>query len=593
MNDRVSIDLAIGRTQQFPLRGRIAIDGLDLSSLVPAAPLEPGDGTTVEVASGLPRAKLGGELLFTDGGLLDPASLDASITLSEVELGRGDLVLENRGPVVVVIKNGVASVDRARFDGPESRIRVQGQYTLPRQRDDGGLALSIHGDVGLRVLTRITPAVVEADGRVQTHLTLSGLISDPEVYGDAQLEGGFLRMAGLDAPIEDLGARVTFSARSILIEDVHGRAAGGTIHGSGEATLSDGALERYSVDLSGEDLAFVPTDGLEIALAADVELAWARGERLPTLGGEVRVERLAYTHPFDIGPTIGSITRTQRAEVARYDPDADRLALDVRIVDEQAFVVRNNLVEAEVAIDDSRRPFRFVGTDQRFGAIGDMHFTHGRVFFRNATFDIQQGTLAFDDETSIDPRFDVRAHTDIVRRTTDALTAPRWRIALEAEGTADSFEIRTNSDPDLPQDDILMLLAVGMTRSELGQLQLGDVGSTLALEALAQVTGVDREVRRAVPLIDDFRFSSAYSARSGRTEPQVSIGNRIADRVRISATTSLGATPADGARDFQATIDMQLTDESGVQCSYDTYGMSTTSSFGNVGCDLRWRLDFE
>ena len=76
-------------------------------------------------------------------------------------------------------------------------------------------------------------------------------------------------------------------------------------------------------------------------------------------------------------------------------------------------------------------------------------------------------------------------------------------------------------------------------------------------------------------------------ARNGRTEPQVSIGRRLADRVRIGATTGVGAA---AGRDFRAEVDVQLTDTTGVRCSYDTYGQT---SFGNVGCDLRFRLEFE
>lgn len=108
---------------------------------------------------------------------------------------------------------------------------------------------------------------------------------------------------------------------------------------------------------------------------------------------------------------------------------------------------------------------------------------------------------------------------------------------------------------------------------------------------MTQLSGVDREVRRAVPLIDDFRITSAYSLRTGRTEPQVSVGKRIADRVRVSATTGVGAGEA---RDFRALVDMQIDDTTGVQCSYDNFTTTASaSSFGNVGCDLRWRLEFE
>lgn len=576
----MTIDLAVGRSQRYPLRGRIALDGIDLAAFLPASAI-PGSEPA--------RGKLTGEIVFENGGLRDPGSLDGHVMLTELELGRGDLVVANRGPIVIALKNGVASVDRARLVGPESRIRVQGQYELPNERTDGGLALSIDGRVGLGMLTRLTSAITEAQGQVITHLAISGPLADPEIYGDARVEGAFVRAAGLPTPVEDLGAHVTFSARSIQIDDVHGRVAGGTVRGRGEARLADGTLERWSMRLTGADLALAPAEGLDVALSADVEVGWSRGERLPIARGELRVSRLAFSRNIDLGATLGDLSRTQRATVERYDPSADRVALDLRIVDEQPFVVRNNIVEAELVIDDTQRPFRIVGTDQRFGVLGNMEFTRGRIFFRNAIFDLSSGYLSFDDETRIDPTFRLEAVTEI-RRSGD-LAGARWRITLGARGSVESFQMGTRSDPDLPQEDILMLLAVGMTRSEFEQLQTGDLTGTAALEAITTLSGVDREVRRAVPVIDDFRITSAYSLRSGRTEPQISVGKRIADRVRVSATTGVGAGEA---RDFRAIVDMQLDDTTGVQCSYDNFTTTASaSSFGNVGCDLRWRLEFE
>jgi translocation and assembly module TamB len=576
MGGRISIDLAVGRTRQYPLRGRIALDRVELPGLsaIPGAPPS--------------RAILSGELVFEDGGVLEPHTLVAHATFTQLEFGRGDLRFTNRGPILVAIRDGVISVDRARFRGPDSRIRVRGQYTLPSADREGGLALAVRGDVDLGVLSRLTPVVLEASGRARVHLALSGPLTDPEVYGDAELRGGRLRIAGLPSAIEGLDARVTLSARSVLLEDLRAQVAGGTVRGRGQARLADGALERYNLQISAEQLSFAPIEGLDLTLGADVELAWSRGARLPLLTGEVRVERLVHSRHIDLGYTLGELSRPQRAEVVRYDPSADRLAFDLRIVGEAPFAIRNNFVEAELVVDDSRRPFRLVGTDQRFGLLGNLRFVRGQLFFRNTVFDIQAGALSFDDDTRVDPRFEVRALTELVRRSGD-LSAPRWRIFLEAQGTPDAFEITTRSDPDLPQEDVLMLLALGMTRGELGQLQGSDLGSTAALEALSALTGVDREVRRVVPLIDDFRVTTAYSVRTGRTEPRISVGKRSADRVRISASTGIGTGTT---RDVRAALEVELTEETGIQCSYDNFGSSSTS-FGNAGCDLRWRLDLQ
>src|SRR5690606_22147835 len=102
----------------------------------------------------------------------------------------------------------------------------------------------------------------------------------------------------------------------------------------------------WRVRIHGDELGLAPVDGIEVALDADVEVEWTRGERLPTARGELRVGRLSFTRNIDLGTTLGELSRAQRAEVQRYDPDADRVLLDLRIVDVHPFVVRNNLVEA-------------------------------------------------------------------------------------------------------------------------------------------------------------------------------------------------------------------------------------------------------
>jgi translocation and assembly module TamB len=58
--------------------------------------------------------------------------------------------------------------------------------------------------------------------------------------------------------------------------------------------------------------------------------------------------------------------------------------------------------------------------------------------------------------------------------------------------------------------------------------------------------------------------------------------------VRLSATTGLGE-----ARDFRASVEWQLDDQTSVQGGYDNLNTTTNATLGNLGVDLRWRLEFE
>ncbi|MDW8246993.1 MAG: translocation/assembly module TamB domain-containing protein, partial [Sandaracinaceae bacterium] len=84
------------------------------------------------------------------------------------------------------------------------------------------------------------------------------------------------------------------------------------------------------------------------------------------------------------------------------------------------------------------------------------------------------------------------------------------------------------------------------------------------------------------------RVSSAYSVRTGRTEPQISVGKRISDRIRVTATTGLSES-----RELRTVLEAQLDERTSVQAAYDNYNLTSASSFGNIGADIRWRLEFE
>jgi len=569
LNGHVGIDLAVGRTHAFPLRGVIDFASLDLTPFTPHGPrIEPIHGM------------LSGRATLWGGAAMAQDTLVGALQLSELRVGQQNVELRNDGLVDVRLDRGNFRFERARFVGPSSRVSLSGGGSVRR-----GLATTVEGSIDLGLLASLSPTITNAAGHVALHVNVSGPLQDPAVFGEATVSGGSLNIGALPAPLEDLSGRITFSARRVLLENFRARLANGTIRAGGDATIRGRGLDHYEVEATATDVALVPEEGLEVGVGGRATLSWREGDRLPMLRGTVNVQRLAYTRPIQLG-TLEEMARRSRADVQSYDPDQDRLALDLRVVDEGPLRVANNLIDADVRIDDSERAFRVLGTDQRFGVLGTLQIPRGTLRFRNAEFVVSHGVVEFDDETRIDPHFDIRAGTEIQR--SGGLSGPHWRITLHAHGASDSFRLDTSSDPDLSQEDIVLLLTVGMTRAEAEQLQAGDLGQTAALEALSVVTGLDREVRRAVPVIDDFRVSSAYSTRTNRTEPQVSIGKRIADRVRLNATTGLSET-----REVRTSLEWRLGDATSVQAVYDNVNTTSASPLGNVGVDLRWHLEFE
>ena len=164
----------------------------------------------------------------------------------------------------------------------------------------------------------------------------------------------------------------------------------------------------------------------------------------------------------------------------------------------------------------------------------------------------------------------------------------RWRIHMHAHGDTDAPKITFSSDPPLSQEDIVLLLQLGMTRAELDRGLASTLAQTVGLEALSAVTGFDKALRKTLPLFDEVRVLSQYSSRTGRPEPTLLVGKRIGDQLRATVTTGLTQN-----QEIRSNVEWKLSRGVSVQASYDNVNDISSSLFGNLGADLRWRLEFE
>ncbi|MDB4977555.1 MAG: hypothetical protein JWN48_5896 [Myxococcaceae bacterium] len=573
LRDRFRSDLALGLDDNASLRGRIEL------SKLPTAWFLPEDEGKVSALEG----SVSGTAQFVGGDLGHPDSLVGAVALSALSLGGANPWLRNDGPLQITLTGQGAQIERARLAGQGTEVGLRGGASLAE-----GLSLSVAGTLDLAVLSTFVPSITRSSGLLGVDLKLTGPFNDPALFGVAEVKGGNVYTSLLPGPIEHVQARLTFSEREILLESMRGDFAGGRLSLHGSAALKGRKVDRYELALDARDVSLTPLSGVDITLGVETTLVGGASMRLPKLAGSVHIQRARYTRPFSLGiaERLTGFSQAKRAEKANYDPALDRIALDLRVIDDAPLRINNNLLNAELHIEDSERPFRIVGTDQRVGMLGTLELARGSLRFRSSEFRVEDGTVTFIDEHSIHPQIDVHARTEF-RRTAD-VSGNRWSILLHAYGDVEDLKLETSSEPALAREDIALLLTVGLTRAEAERLNSGSLTQGAALEALATVAGVDKEVKRALPVIDDFAVTSAYSVRTNRTEPQVVVGKRLSDRIRATATTGLTTDSY-----FKANVEWRFNDQTSVAAGYDNVQTTTASQFGNVGVDLRWRLEFD
>jgi len=588
-------------------RGRIVFDALDAGALAELIP-------TFALSDSRLEGRLSGTFDLSEWRVADPVSSRAKLALAELSLSRGGYsarVLPGSSPIE--LGGGSVSVPALSMlavtpSGQRATFDITGNVASLRDspRLDGALTLR---PMDLSALTQEFSRVERAKGTVSGKLTVKGPLRSPTYEGGLALAGGELLLRGLATPISDIDLALKLDGGELNVARGAARFGNGTLGIKGGGPVHGFSLSAMRLDLTAREIALPLGDSVKASADADLLATWKPGTgsepALPHLSGNVLLRSFEYRRPVTMTAELQSLGRRgKRTSFEAYDPADDFVDFDVTVHAARALQIKNELVEADLTLGDAGLVLK--GTNGRFGLRGTVEVKPGgRITLRRSVFEVTQGIVRFDDETRIAPNVDVTAVTEYRRyaesssATTGTATntssgsstnvsGGHWTIRMHAHGDADDLKIDLTSDPALAQDDVFLLLTVGLTRTELDQAQSASVGESVALEALGTLSGADKAVTSAVPVIDEFRFGSSYSSRTGRTEPTVTIGKRLNDRVRANVTTGLAES-----REVRSNVEWRLSNRVSVESSYDNVNDISSSALGNLGADIRWRLEFE
>lgn len=468
------------------------------------------------------------------------------------------------------------------------------------------LELVLH-PVDLQTWAEVLPRAERVKGTLQGRVHLSGPLTKLSQSGSVTLRDAQLALRGGEIALDDLNVDIALDDTKVSLNRATARLNGGSVSARGSAPISGLTLGSYRGQLQARDVRLPSTPGVQITVDADLETVWfpktsSEQALLPKVAGEINIKSFEYTRPVTMNADIADLAkRGKRTQFESYDPAKDLVELDMNVVSQSPLKLSNNLIDTSLTVE--KPGLRLTGTNQRFGLRGRVKVVPGgHIRLRRNEFEVQSGEIRFDDATQIVPRVDVRAVTEYRRYSSSSSAAAAdptattstsaasgdWRISMHAHGDSENLKLDLTSEPKLSQDDIFLLLTVGLTRAELDQAQSASLGESVALEALGSLTGADTAVTDAVPVIDEFRFGSAYSSRTGRTEPTVTIGKRLTRRLRAFVTSGLSES-----REVRSNVEWRLNRGVSVEGSYDNVNDISSAGLGNLGADVRWRLEFE
>jgi translocation and assembly module TamB len=452
----------LGLADPYSLSAKISIKSIDLDPFLLTA---------------LHLGKFGGHAdadgdITLNGTLKHPEGIVVDASFSRLVLTYANVRLENVGPVHFRSSKESLEIDAATLRGADTNLQISGAVQFAGRRT---LGLRLNGALDLRLISGFAPGM-DVRGPAQINASVEGTLDRPRITGRVHIENASARAADFPTGLSAVNGDLVFDATRLYFENVSAEAGGGTLHLSGSVNYAESPL-RYDVSLRSD----------RVRIRYPVGMSWLVGGSLrlsgtPTggvLSGRVTIERVTLTQGLEVAGLLVS------AKEGIIGPSTSSGFLRNLQFDVEALSAPDARMEWPGAELRAEANLRVRGTWEHPILLGHIHILSGELYFAGNRYRVSRGDLNFANPFRLDPVLNVEATT----------TIQQYEITLNFNGPASKLTLAYRSDPPLPANDIITLLALGQTSSEAtarsgGTSQGGTAGASAILsEAISSQLG--------------------------------------------------------------------------------------------------------
>ncbi len=426
--------VALDKDHDFPADLNLAFHHLDINSLLRI--YLPGKITGQSPAEGT---------LHVRGPLLNPRELKASAELQSLSVEVEHVAVQNVDPIRLELADQAVLVENLHLAGSGTDFTAHGRVHLAGTQ---ALDLRLDGTVNMVLFQSLNPKIL-AHGTLGVNLNTSGTISDPVLQGRLEVKNTSVSHNDFPSGLSDLNGVLQFDRNQIQIENLSGTTGGGTVKLTGSATYQDGIfLLDFGATAQGVRLRYPPG----VSSTANADLRLTGSSNAAVLSGDVVVTKLAVTPGFDFGAYI----ERSRQTVFLSDTESleSRLKLDVHVTTTPELQMQTAIARLSGNADLHVR-----GTAERPAILGRVEVLEGEINFNGNKYNLERGDVTFANPSKTHPVIDLRATT----RVRD------YDITVQFRGDAsvpNGLKVTWQSEPQLPEADVIALLALGRTQEE-------------------------------------------------------------------------------------------------------------------------------
>ena len=303
---------------------------------------------------------------------------------------------------------------------------------------------------------QFVPALEQLDGNLGLDVDVSGTIGKPVFSGAGDMTVNVARFTNATLPaLTNFSARLSFAQNAISLERFGGDLAGGPFTMNGRVTFPKLTEPTLDLQLKANSVLLARNDTL--TARADADLKVNGPFAAATVSGNVAMTNSHILKNIDLIP-IGLPGRpapeppSERPEISFPDPPLRDWKFDISIKTKDPVLIRGNLATGGAIAE-----IKLTGTGLHPELQGTVRMENVEATLPFSRLEISQGFLYFDPSDSMNPRLELRG-TSVIRDYT---------VRVYVYGTMLAPEAIFTSEPPLPQEEIISLIATGATRQEL------------------------------------------------------------------------------------------------------------------------------
>jgi translocation and assembly module TamB len=383
------------------------------------------------------RLKIGPEIAGYDWPEITDLAMTLAAELDGVRIDDGRATIDGQ----TVKWTGRLPVDEVGW----SRLRSE---PLTYLREQGAAHVEVTG-ANLATLAKFVPDYLVPVGVVSLDLSFS---PGAKIEGKLVLQDAVSRPLGPLGVLQDIGAEIEFSDRTIQVRRLEALMGGQPVRVEGQAAWEVGMKPELNLKLVGTNLPLVRQTGL--LLRGDLDLhVTSDAEGRGAVRGTVKLhDGLMLTDVRSLVPSGGGARRETRPPYfsVSVEPFAE-WELDLEVQGDRFMRLRTPLLTGEASI-----AVTLDGTLRNPRALGDVTLGQGVVKLPFARFEIDEGTASLTEAQPYQPQLSFSG------------TGKRfgYDLTMELTGSANDPQLHLSSDPALPAADVVLMAMAGVAPKE-------------------------------------------------------------------------------------------------------------------------------